>query len=50
MEKFVSSRRDFVKKSVYVTPVILTLKVAPSYAKAGSEKDKPLKDPNPPKS
>jgi hypothetical protein len=32
------TRREFVKKAVYVAPVILTLAVAPSFAKAGSEK------------
>ena len=32
------SRREFVKKAAYVTPAVLTLVVAPSYAKAGSEK------------
>ena len=32
------SRREFVKKAAYVTPAVLTLAVAPSYAKAGSEK------------
>ncbi len=31
-----SSRRDFVKKAAYVTPVILTMKVEPSYAGVGS--------------
>lgn len=34
------SRRQFVKKAVYVTPAVLTLAVTPSYAKAGSEKGK----------
>jgi hypothetical protein len=33
-----ASRRDFMRKAAYVTPAILTLAVAPSYAKAGSEK------------
>jgi hypothetical protein len=42
-----SSRRDFVKKAVYVTPVVLTLAAAPEFAKAGSVKDP--KDPKPPK-
>ena len=31
-------RREFLKKSAYVTPAILTLAVTPGYAKAGSEK------------
>ena len=43
------SRREFVKKAAYVTPAMLTLAVAPSYAKAGSMKPKPPKDPKPPK-
>ena len=34
------SRRQFVKKAVYLAPVILSLAMVPSYAKAGSEKDK----------
>lgn len=33
-----ASRRDFVKRAVYVAPAILTLAVAPEYAKAGSTK------------
>jgi hypothetical protein len=41
-------RREFVKKAAYVTPAILTLAVAPSYAKAGSRKGDP-KPPKPPK-
>jgi hypothetical protein len=36
--KVQASRRDFVSKAAYVAPVILTLAVAPSYAKARSEK------------
>jgi hypothetical protein len=32
------SRRDFIKKAAYVGPAILTLPVAPEYAKAGSVK------------
>jgi hypothetical protein len=36
-----ASRREFVKKALYVAPVILTLEVAPSYAKAGSVKPVP---------
>ena len=34
-----NSRREFVKKAAYVGPAILTLAVAPSYAKAGSVKE-----------
>ena len=30
------TRREFVKKVAYVTPVILTMKVEPSYAGVGS--------------
>jgi hypothetical protein len=33
-----ADRRRFVKRAAYVAPVIVTLAVAPSYAKAGSEK------------
>jgi hypothetical protein len=33
-----AGRRDFIKKAAYVAPAILTLAVAPAYAKAGSEK------------
>jgi hypothetical protein len=32
------SRRDFIKKAAYLGPAILTLPVAPQYAKAGSVK------------
>ena len=35
-----SSRRRFIKKAAYITPAILSLAVTPSYAKAGSRKDK----------
>ena len=48
-----SSRRDFVKKAVYVTPVVLTLAAAPEFAKAGSVKGGPPQErmttPKPPK-
>lgn len=37
-ERVRTSRREFVKKAAYVPPAILTLAVAPSYAKTGSEK------------
>ncbi len=33
-----AGRRDFIKKAAYVAPAILTLAVAPAYAKGGSEK------------
>jgi len=36
-----TSRREFVKKAAYVAPVVVTLAVAPSYAKAGSKKVEP---------
>ncbi|MDH5649516.1 MAG: hypothetical protein OEY67_07640 [Gammaproteobacteria bacterium] len=35
------SRRQFVKKALYVTPVILTLPVVPSLASAGSGYTRP---------
>lgn len=31
-----TSRREFVKKLVYIAPAVVTLSVAPSFAKAGS--------------
>lgn len=31
-----NSRRDFLKKTAYVVPVIITMSVAPSLASAGS--------------
>ena len=33
-----ASRRDFIRRAAYVAPAILTLAVAPSYAKSGSDK------------
>ena len=41
------SRREFVKKAAYIAPAIATIKVAPAFAKAGS--DKKPKPPKPPK-
>ena len=42
------SRRDFVKKAIYVAPVVLTLAAAPAFAKTGSDKkDKDPKDKDP---
>jgi len=38
-----AGRRDFIKKAAYLAPAILTLAVAPAYAKGGSEK--PVKIP-----
>jgi hypothetical protein len=44
------SRREFVKKAVYIVPAVASLKAAPSFAKAGSDKKpKPPKPPKPPK-
>jgi hypothetical protein len=43
------SRRKFIKKAAYVTPAVLTLAVAPAYAKAGSQKPPREKPPKPPK-
>ena len=40
-----ASRREFVKRAAYVAPLILSLKAAPSYAKAGSVKPKPKPKP-----
>jgi len=33
------SRREFVKKAAYIAPAIITLQAAPSYARAGSDKN-----------
>ncbi len=44
-----NSRRRFVKKAVYVAPVILTLPAVPEFAKAGSVKPKPPNGAKPPK-
>ena len=38
-EKKTYPRRDFVKKTVYVAPLIVTLAVTPSHAKSGSGGD-----------
>ena len=43
------ARRKFIKKAAYITPAILTLTVAPAYAKAGSEKPPKNKPPKLPK-
>ncbi len=42
------SRRDFVAKMGYIAPAILTLSVAPSFAKAGSPHGPPFTPPGPP--
>ena len=39
-EKVQASRREFVRRAAYVPPLILTLAVAPSYAKTGSVKER----------
>jgi len=36
---FAETRRDVLRKAVFVTPVILTLPVLPSFARAGSQSD-----------
>jgi hypothetical protein len=33
------SRREFVKRAAYIAPAILSLAVAPAYAKSGSDKE-----------
>jgi hypothetical protein len=38
-KKVQASRREFMRRAAYVPPAILTLAVAPSYAKAGSGKE-----------
>jgi hypothetical protein len=43
------SRRQFIKTAAYIAPAILTLAVAPSFAKPGSTKEKPPEPPKPPK-
>jgi hypothetical protein len=35
------SRRKFIRTAAYIAPAVLTLAVAPAYAKAGSTKDLP---------
>ena len=48
MNKPEESRRDFVKKAMYVAPVIATLSATPAFAKNGSAKpDKPGKPGHP---
>jgi len=49
MQQHQSGRREFVKKAAYAAPIILTLRVAPSYAKAGSEKEPKEPKPREPK-
>jgi hypothetical protein len=49
MDERTLERREFVKKVAYIAPVVLTLAVAPAYAKQGSEKIKDPKDPKDPK-
>jgi hypothetical protein len=45
MEVNEQSRRDFVKKLAYVTPVVLTLQAAPSTTRAGSGGNTRLRTP-----
>ncbi len=42
-----AARREFVRKATYLAPVILTLKAAPSFAKAGSDKSQLPPTPTP---
>jgi hypothetical protein len=42
------TRREFVKRAAYIAPAILTLAVAPAYAKSGSDKEQKPKNPNKP--
>jgi hypothetical protein len=46
-EEHDASRRNFVKKAAYVAPAIVTLAVAPEYAKGGSRKIDPVIEPPP---
>jgi hypothetical protein len=41
-----STRRNVLRKAVFITPVILTLPVIPSFAKAGSNGGEDQDDPN----
>lgn len=34
------TRREFIRRTAYTVPVILTLPAAPAYAKSGSEKER----------
>jgi hypothetical protein len=38
MEQNGTSRREFVKKAVYIAPAILTLQAMPAFSKPGSGK------------
>lgn len=46
--KHQASRREFVKKAAYIAPAIITLQAAPSFARAGSLKEKPKPRPRQP--
>jgi hypothetical protein len=48
MSESQSTRREVLKKAAYVTPVILTLPILPSFASAGSGDPKDKQD-KPPK-
>jgi hypothetical protein len=41
-----TTRRDVLRKAVFIAPVILTLPVIPSFAKAGSNEADEQGDPN----
>jgi len=45
MEVSEKPRRDFVKKLAYVAPIVLTLRAAPSTARAGSGAEPRLRTP-----
>jgi hypothetical protein len=49
MSETQSTRREVIRRALYVTPVILTLPVLPSFTSAGSgdPKDKTEKDKKP---
>lgn len=50
MSEHSDSRRTFIRRAAYVSPAILTLAAAPSFAKPGSEKPpNPPKPPKPPR-
>ena len=38
MDDSSETRREFVRKSAYIAPAILTLAAAPAFAKSGSDK------------
>ena len=48
MNKPEESRRDFVKKTMYVAPAIVTLSATPAFAKTGSAKHDNTNNPGQP--